>query len=350
MLVIVGSYADAAAPGVSAFAFDAASGLLQPQGTFAGIANPSFLLLHPNGRWLYTGSETSAAAGESPGTVWACRLSAKPWALTPLGSQQSGGDLPCHLALDQAGRWLLVANYGTGSVAVLPVLPDGSLGPASDIAQHQGSGPDAGRQEGPHAHSATWSPDERFVIAADLGIDALLVYRFDAAHGTLAPRHRVATRPGAGPRHMAFRPDGQQLYVANELDSTISAYAYDAATGALHETQTLSTLLPGAPANTVADLHLDAAGRHAYVSNRGDDSLAAFAIDRGGRLSLLAVRPCGGTTPRNFALVPGKRWAIVANQKSDSLSVLPLGSSGAVIGEPHSAVAVARPACVQLLD
>jgi 6-phosphogluconolactonase len=348
MHIVVGSYAAADAPGIYGFEYDPGSGALTPRGSFAGIINPSFVIMHPNRRYLYAVSETNAGDG-APGAVWALALQREPWALHPLNNQPSGGDAPCHLALDRAGRWLLVSNYSSGSVGVLPVAGDGSLGPLAELVQHSGNGPNSERQAGPHAHSATWSPDERFVVVADLGSDALVVYAFDQIRGKLSQQQRVAARPGAGPRHATFHPNGQLLYVANELDSTVSVYGYNAATGHLREHQTLSTLATGAPSNTVADIHFDANRRRVYVSNRGDDSLAAFAVSADGRLGLLAVRPCGGATPRNFALVPGGHMALVAHQDGDSLAFVPLGGDEQAIGEPQAAAKVARPTCVQIV-
>ena len=217
-VVYAGSYAVPEQPGVYAFTFDEATGTLSARGSFAGIANPSFIAVHPNRQWLYAVSETSMEQDGVPGAVWALGCTRAPWGFTPINQQASGGDWPCHLALHSSGRWLLVSNYASGTVGVFPILEDGALGEMSDLARHAGRGPHPVRQQGPHAHSTTFAPDERFAIVADLGLDALAVYAFDPAAGRLQAHAQVATRAGAGPRHMAFHPNGERLYVAKVGD------------------------------------------------------------------------------------------------------------------------------------
>jgi 6-phosphogluconolactonase len=349
-LVVVGNYADAAEPGVHVFHFDTETGALVVRGSCTGIDNPSFLTVHPNERWLYAVSETSEQDDGTPGSVWALRLEREPLAIEPINQQPSGGDSPCHVQLDRSARWLVVSNYGTGSVAVLPIQSDGSLGEITDIVQHEGKSVHPDRQAGPHAHSAAFAPDNHFVVVADLGIDQLLVYAFDSTAGKLGAHSQIDTRPGAGPRHMVFHPSGERLYVANELNNTVSVYDYDAASGALHERQTIDTLLPGAPENTVADIHLASSGRRLYVSNRGHNSIAVFDVKADARLEPVAVRSCGGAWPRNFALAPGNRFILVANQHSDKVSVLPLFPDSQAIGEPVGSAAVRRASCVQWVE
>ena len=332
-LLYIGSYAAADQPGIYAFTFDDATGELTRHGSFAGITNPSFLVMHPNGRWLYAVSETSQQDG-TPGEVWALRCIRESWSIEPINHRASGGDAPCHLEIDATGRWLLVSNYSSGTVGVLPILEDGSLGEMSDLIQHHGSGPNAGRQEGPHAHSATFTPDQRFAIVADLGIDALLVYAFDPVAGRLREHTRTATRPGAGPRHMAFHPNGKHVFVANELDSTVAVYSYDAAGGELHEEQIVDTLPPNAPENTVADIHVSSAGDRVYVSNRGHESIAIFQVGADGQLTQVAIRSCGGRWPRNFAISLDGGFLLVANQYSDDVVVLPVREGLEGLGAP----------------
>jgi 6-phosphogluconolactonase len=345
-LLIASGYAPATQPGIHAFRFDQESGALAPLGSCAGVANPSFLAVHPNGRWLYAVGETSQQHDGAAGSVWALRFEQTPWSIQTVHQRPSGGTWPCHLRLDAAGQWLLVSNYGSGSVAVLPVLADGSLGEVTDLVQHHGSSAHPQRQDGPHAHSATLAPGDRFAIIADLGMDQLLVYSFDSVAGRLGEHGHTSARPGAGPRHSVFHPSGQYLYVANELDSTVTMYAYDAARGALHERQTIDSVPPGAPENAVADIHIAPSGRRLYVSNRGHNSLAVFDVDTQGRLTLVAFRACEGNWPRNFALAPGGRFVLVANQYSDELVVLPLLAGSAAIGAPVARAAVAGAAYV----
>ncbi|MCI0394617.1 MAG: lactonase family protein, partial [Chloroflexi bacterium] len=206
------------------------------------------------------------------------------------------------------------------------------------------------RQERPHAHSTIFAPDNRFVIVADLGMDELLVYAFDSSAGKLHPQVQTATRPGAGPRHMVFHPGGRRLYVANELDSTVTVYHYEPNDGGLREQQRVDTLPPGAPENAVADIHLSPAGGRVYVSNRGHDSIAVFDVAPDGRLARIAVAPCGGQWPRHFTLAPGGRFILVANQYSDELVALPLLAGPEAIGPPVARAAVRQPSCVQFVE
>lgn len=341
--LLAGSYAAPDQPGIYAFLFDPATGALAARETFAGITNPSFLTVHPNGRWLYAVGETAEGADSPAGAVCALRFQQEPWRFELVNQAASGGDYPCHLQLDATGKWLFVANYGSGTLAVLPVREDGSLGEMSDMVRHEGSGPNAARQEGPHAHSTVVSPDNRFVIAADLGIDQLVIYQFDAANGRLQRHGHVETRPGAGPRHSTFHPNGRVLYVANELDNTVSVYEYDAANGMLRELETHSTLPEGAPENTVADIHLSPAGDRLIVSNRGHNSLALFDVASSGELTPGAIVSCGGDWPRNFAWSPDGGFVLVANQYSGDVAVLPANG----MGEAVARVDVPKASCVR---
>jgi 6-phosphogluconolactonase len=345
--VYISGYVSADQPGIHAFTFDATSGVLTPRGSYAGIAAPSFLIAHPNGRWLYAVSETSQQDGQ-PGTVWALRVSSsESWSIEPLNHQASGGDWPCHLAIDATGRWLIASNYASGSVSVLPILDDGSLGAMTAFIQHRGSGPHPERQKGPHAHSATFTPDQRFVIIADLGLDALRVYAFDSTAGTLREQTTTATRPGAGPRHLAFRPDGKHVFVSNELNNTVAVYAYDAASGTLSEQQIAETLPPDASESAVADIHVSPTGDRVYVSNRGHDSIAIFQVGSDGQLTPVAIRSCQGRCPRNFAIEPGNRFLLVANQESDEVAVLPVQDAPEAAGAAIARATVSGASCVQ---
>jgi 6-phosphogluconolactonase len=346
--VFVGSYASAEQPGIHAFHFDAASGALALRGTQAGIAFPSFVVVHPSGRWLYAVSETSTQQNGTPGAVWALEIASETGALRPI-NRQPAGDAPCHLEIDATGQWLVVSNYASGSVGVMPIGPNGALGATTELIQHHGHGPNPERQEAAHAHSARFAPDNRFVVVADLGMDELFVYAFDSSNGRRGAHARANARPGAGPRHLAFHPNGRHVYVANELDCTVSLYDYDAASGALHARQALDTLPAGAPETTVADIHITPAGDRVFVSNRGHDSIAAFDVGPDGRLEPRAIQPCGGGCPRNFALAPGGRFILVANQNSGGVAVLPLLPGAAAIGAPIARVEVPGASCIQFV-
>lgn len=348
-LLFVGSYSPAEEAGIYAFDFDSSTAALISQGSFAGIAKPSFLVPHPNGRWLYVVSETGLESDGRYGAVYAFHIDRDPLMIQAINQQSTDGDWPCHLSIDGSGRWLLAANYGTGSVAVYPIQTDGGLEEMAAFVAHQGQGPNQERQERAHAHSTTLTPDNRFVIVADLGIDQLVIYQFDEVSGGLLPHAITETRPGAGPRHCAFHPNGRRLYLANELDNTVTVYDYDGELGHLHELQTLDTLPPGAPENTVADIHISTSGNRVYVSNRGHNSVAVFAVDENGSLKSLGFPSCGGDWPRNFSLSPDGRFMLVANRYSNEISLLPVQAGGVELGERRAQVSVSEPSCVQFL-
>ncbi len=347
-LVFTGCYAVSGQPGLRAFDFDTHTGRLAPRGEYCGINAPSFLAIHPNRRWLYAVSETSQGADGVGGHVHALTFARFGDGVTfsPLNAQPSGGDWPCHLRLDPGGKWLMVTNYGSGSAAILPIRADGSLGEPSTLVEHHGKGIDPDRQEGPHAHSAIFTPDGKFAIVADLGTDALVIYRFN--EGGLEKIAETHTTPGAGPRHLAFHPNERVLYVTNELNGTISAYDY--LNGNLTERETLATLPENTTGNLVADLHFSRAGDRLYVSNRGHNSLAVFAVTPQGRLTRLALADCGGDWPRNFALSPDGGFLLVANQYSGDVVSLPLKPENGEIGAPLARFSLPRAACVLFVE
>ena len=347
VLVFASAYAAANQPAIQAFMFDEASGKLTPHGSFTGILNPSFTIVHPNGRWLYAVSETSQVSDGMPGGVCALSFERESFAMRLLNRQPSGGDWPCYLQLDRIGRWLFVANYGTGSVSVFPLQTDGSLGDMSAHVQHYGSGPNKQRQEGPHAHSVMLSPDNQFALVADLGLDQIVTYRFDPNAGKLSRQGETRTRPGAGPRHLAFHPNGKWLYADNELDSTVTRYDYDETSGTLFEKQSLSTIPADSPENIIADIHVSATGQRLYVSNRGHNSLAVYDIGGEGRLTLVSIPNCGGNWPRNFALAPNGKFVVVANQYSNEVCVLPVLEGAETLGAPVTRATVDGASCIQ---
>ena len=350
-------YGAADQPGIHAFSFDGTSGTLTPHGSFRGILNPSYVVVHPNRQWLYAASETAKEGDGQFGQVWSFRFTREPFALESMNHQTTDGDWPCHLRIDATGKWIIAANYGTGNAAVYPILDDGSLGAMTDFVQHSGTGPNAARQEGPHAHSSTFTPDNRFVIIADLGIDQLVIYSFDAATGKFG-RHSVAkSQPGAGPRHTIFHPNGKWFYAANELGCTVSVYEYDAVQGTLEEKQNISTLpsdaqvnaLPNGPETIVADIHISDSGKRLYVSNRGHNSIAVYDIQDDGSLSLVSIPSCGGDWPRNFALAPGGGFMLVANQYSNEVCVLPVLEGKEALGAPTARVSLQGASCIQFV-
>jgi 6-phosphogluconolactonase len=324
-LLFVGTYTDKESKGIYAFRFDAASNQLLPLGLVAETTNPSFLTTDANARFLYAVNELQKYKGEASGGVSAFAIDRDSGRLSLLNEVASGGADPCYLALDKSGHYVLVANYTGGSVAVFPVNKDGSLGASSAFAQHSGSGPNRERQEGPHAHWIETSPDNRFALAADLGLDEIVVYRFDSRNGSLTKNDPPFAKldPGVGPRHLSFHPNGRFAYVANELKSTITAFSYDGSRGALRKLGTVSTLPKGSSgANDAAEIHVHPSGKFLFASNRGHDSIAVFSIDpQGGELTLVQDVSTHGKTPRNFEIDPTGAFLFVANQDSGNIVV-----------------------------
>lgn len=309
--------------GIYRFSFDPEAGMAGPLELAAETANPSFLALHPDGAHLYAVSAIADFGGERTGAVSAYALDAASGALKLLNRQPSAGPGPCHLVVDPSGKTVLVANYGGGSIASLPIAADGSLGAPRSAIQHAGSSVNPRRQEAPHAHSINLDPGARFALVADLGLDQVLVYRFDAAQSTLAPHDppHASTAPGAGPRHLAFHPNGQYAYVINELDSTVTAFRYCAEAGTLTKIQAVTTLPDGwSGENYPAEVLVHPSGKFLYGSNRGHDSIAIFAVDGAtGQLSPTGHAASGGKWPRNFAFDPSGAWMVVGNQNSNNV-------------------------------
>lgn len=311
------------ADGLYVYRFDAESGALALQQEVADIPSPAFLALAPDGRTLYAVNEVTTIDGHDGGAVSAFARDPETGRLTYLNREASHGDDPCHLTVDATGTYVLVANYGSGSVAMLPVESDGRVKPASDTRQHAGSSAHPQRQQGPHAHSITPDPTNTFAFVADLGLDQILIYGIDVDNGRLTPHDPPFAKlhDGAGPRHLAFHPSSPIVYVINELDSTITTCRWDLVSGTLEPRQTVSTLPEGFDGdNTCADVHVNPSGTFLYGSNRGHDSIAIFAIDPiDGRLTPAGHQSTLGEEPRNFAIDPTGRFLLVANQNSDTI-------------------------------
>jgi 6-phosphogluconolactonase len=323
MLVYVGTYTSGESEGIYLYSLNLASGELKYVATTKEVKDPSFVVVAPSRRYLYAVNEIEEFAGKRSGAVSAFAVDQRTGDLKFLNQQPSLGGAPCYLDVDRSGRFVLVANYAGGNVAVLPIRGDGRLGEATDLKQDQGSSINTERQEAPHAHCIVLDPTNRFAYACDLGTDKIMSFRFDKRRGKLIPNQRpsVQAKPGAGPRHLTFRPDGKYAYVINELHATITAFALDRVSGNLAEVQTIATLPEGINvANTSADIHVSPDGRFVYCSNRGHDSIAAFAINpANGRLTLIAHEPTGGKTPRNFAIDPTGNFLLAANQNSNNI-------------------------------
>ncbi len=326
-LAYIGTYTGKSSKGIYVFRFDASTGKLTPMGLAAESNNPSFLAIHPNRRFLYAAIEVGDYAGQKSGAVAAYSIDHGTGKLTFLNQVSSHGAGPCHVTVDKTGKHVFVANYDGGSIAAFPIGFDGKLGDATAAIQHKGSSVNKERQEGPHAHCIKTSPDNRFALVADLGLDEVLVYRFDEAKGTLAPNDPPfgKTPDGAGPRHFAFSPNGKFVYVINEIKCTASTFAYDSKKGALHLLDTVSTVPAGytvTDKDSTAELRVHPSGKFVYGSNRGHDSIAVFAVDPAkGTLKPVEHVSTQGKTPRGFELDPTGSYLIAANQDSDSLVV-----------------------------
>jgi 6-phosphogluconolactonase len=326
-IVYIGTYTRTKSKGIYAYRFQPSTGRVSLIGLAAETPNPSWLAVHPSLKYLYTTneSEIKPAPGQ-PNTVSSFAIDRKSGALTFLNKVSAGGRGPCHVSVDRTGKTLFAANYGSGNVEAISILGDGRLGGSTAHVQHIAPLNRSGNPQSkllPHAHCVMASPDNRFLLATDLGLDQLFSYRLDAAKGTLAPNDppfaKVAA--GAGPRHLAYHPGGKFVYVINEYASTVIAFAYQAAKGALTEIQTVSTLPRGfSRKNTGAAIQVDRSGKFLYASNRGHDSIAVFAIDpKKGTLSLVETVPSQGMMPRSFSLDPTGGYLFAANQNENSI-------------------------------
>ena len=317
----------------------------------AETPSPSFLAVAPDGRCVYAVNEVESFGGKKGGGVSAFAVDAASGALSALNDGTSGGGSPCHISLDKAGRNALVANYGGGSVAVLPIASDGHFGEVSSFVQHEGSGGDPARQKGPHAHSINLDPANAFAFVADLGLDKVLVYKFNPTAGTLTANDPPAAKvaPGAGPRHFAFRPDGKFAYVINELNSTVTAFAYDPASGTLKEVETVSTLPKGfVGKNYPADVQVHPSGKFLFGSNRGHDSIVVYAIDpQSGKLAYVENEGEGVKNPRNFGIDPTGSLMLVANQDLDTIAVFRIDPATGALSPTRQTIRVPKPVCVK---
>jgi len=326
----VGTYtsAEGGGAGVRLTEYDPATGRITGTGTLTGVPDPSYLAVHPDGRTLYAVDE------RQDGAVTAVRLADR----KVLSARSTGGAAPCHLSVHTGGRWLLSANYRSGSVAVHPIDASGALGERTDLVAHTTPAPGPG-QQGPHAHQFTTAPDGGHVLAVDLGTDTVYSYRLDEDRGTLTEVARAHTRPGAGPRHLTFHPGGRHAYLANEVDDTVAVCAYEPATGRLTIGDPLPTGSSGGT-NYPAQFLVTANGSYAFLANRGHNSVARYAVeDAGARLRLLGTVPVAGDFPRQIAFSPDGRLLFAANQRSGTVSVFHVDAESGglrLAGEPFA--------------
>ncbi|HEY7312199.1 MAG TPA: lactonase family protein [Gemmataceae bacterium] len=348
--VYLGTYTGGKSKGIYRCELDLASGKLSEPMLAAETKNPSFLAVHPRHRYLYAVGELSGPKG---GAVSAFALDPKSGELKALNQKPSSGNGPCHLVVDRQGKSVLVANYGGGNASVLHIEEDGRLGERTAFTQHTGKGTDPGRQEAPHAHSINLDAANRFAVVADLGLDQVFVYRFDADKGSLAKNDPPSATlpPKSGPRHFAFHPDGRHAYVINEMANTVTAMNYDAEHGTLKPVQTVSTLPEGYKKSTsTAEVQVHPSGKFLYGSNRGHNSIAIFTIDeKSGELTPAGHQASGIKTPRNFGIDPTGQFLLVANQDGDSVLVFRIDPKTGALEATGAKVEVGKPVCVKFV-
>jgi 6-phosphogluconolactonase len=352
-LAYVGTYTTkTASKGIYAFRYDASSGKLEPLGVAAETEDPSWIAIHPNGKFLYAANE----AGKDS-TVSGFALDAKTGKLTLLNELPALGEDPCYISLDKTGKYLLVANYTSGNVVVFPLGADGKLGPATANVRDEGPlGPNKERQEGPHAHWIETSAGNRFAYVSDLSLDRVLIYKFDAEGGRLSnpdasqsDAFSAALPPGSGPRHLAFSHDGKFMYVLGELRSTVTTFANQA--GEKYRALQTVSALPAAFSrrNDAAEIALHPSGKFIYTSNRGLDSIAVFHVEGSGLLSLAANVRTGGKEPRHFSIDPSGNYLLAENQLSDTIVTFRIDQKTGALTPTGATLEVPSPVCVAFL-
>jgi len=365
LLVYIGTYTEAIrfgtgevfqgkGRGIHIYRMDPEDGSWKSYDTAEDIKNPSYLAFHPGRRYLYAVNELKSYQGEQSGTLSAFRVDPEDGRLHFINMMPTHGTDPCHVVVDGSGRYALVSNFASGSIAVLPIREDGGLEEASDVRRHSGSSLDPVRQAGPHTHSATLDASNRYVFVPDLGLDRLMIYRFDADKGKLEAHEQpwLETASGAGPRHFVLHPGGGFAYLINELDSTIVSMEYDGQRGRLRAIQTVSTLPESFEGNSsCADIQVHPSGRFLYGSNRGHDSIITFKIDpQSGRLNYLGHESTRGKTPRNFLIDPSARFLFAANQDTDNVVHFNIDPrSGRLAPSGHQTDAP-TPVCIKILQ
>ena len=352
--VYLGTYTGPKSKGIYSYRFNESTGRAASPAVAADTANPSFLAVSPDQRFLFAVNEESDYGGGKSGAVSSFAINHKTGKLTFLNQVSSRGPGPCYVSLDKTGHFVLVANYDGGSVAVFPVLHDGRLGQTSAFVQHSGHGVNPKRQEGPHAHCIETDHGDRYAIAADLGLDRLLVYHFDSRSGALTPNQPpfAEVKPGSGPRHFAFDPTGRFLYLVDEMGSTIYSFSYDSSQGVLRPLQNISSLPKSFQGeNDAAEIAVHPTGKFLYASNRGHDSIAVFAIDPV-KHTLTPVEdvPTQGKFPRSFGLTPDGAYMFVANQKSDNVVIFRIDQETGRLTPTGQSLKVTSPVCVKFVS
>ena len=354
-ILYVGTYTqgDGHGKGIYAYRYNASTGKTTSLGVAAETVNPSWVATDPSGRFLYAVNEVGNYQGPNSGGLSAFAVDQATGKLTFLNEVSTRGAGPCYVSVDHTGKYVLVATYDGGSVAVFPILSDGKLGAATAFIQHTGHGTNPERQEAPHAHSIVLTPDNRFAIVNDLGLDELLVYKFDSAKGTLTPNNPPFAKldPGAGPRHFALAPEGKFAYVINEMGRSVTTLTANLRTGVFHPIGSVSTLPRGFTGrNDDAEIEVHPSGRFLYASNRGEDSIAVFAIDPAkGTLRKIEGVPTGGKEPRSFAIDPTGKLLFAANENSDDAVIFRIDTRTGRLTQTGEKLDVPSPVCIKFM-
>lgn len=352
-VVFVSAFAAGEKGAIHAFRFDAKAGTLKPQHQTTDVQHPFFLVISPDGRFLYS-IDTDKFGGKEDEFVAAYSIKDRSGKLERLNQQSAKGTASCYLDIDSTGKTVVLANYSTGSVAALPVQTDGSLGEATSFVQHEGSSVNPKRQKAPYAHSIVISPDNRFALAADLGIDKVLIYRLDAATSKLEvndAQPSVSAEPGSGPRHLTFHPNGKSVYLINELKNTVTYFDYEPESGKLTTQQTISTLPADFEEVThTADVKITPNGKFLYGTNRGHDSIACYRIGDDGMLSLIKIEPSLGKGPQNLLITPDGQWLICANMPGNNVVVFKINADTGELTATGEPVTVPMASCIRWLN
>jgi 6-phosphogluconolactonase len=352
-ILYVGTFSVRGSQGIYAFVFNRAKRTLTPLQTVPSLESPSFVTIHPTGKFLYSVNRGKANVTDQGGSVSAYGIDPKTGRLNGLGHKSSYGEGPCYVAVDQTGKFLFVSHYGDGNLTISSLFSDGSIGNVTDSKKYSGNSVNAERQTSPHIHSSVLSPDNKFLYVMDLGTDKIYIYEFNPENGTLNPANtpEAYVIPGAGPRHFTLHPSGNFAYLAEELTSTVGVFSVDKATGALTILQDTVKSLPKNfnERNTSADIQTDPAGKYLYMSNRGANVISIFSIAADGTIKLIGHQSTGGQVPRNFLIDPKGEFLFAANQDTDTINIFQINPKTGLLKEIGKPISVPSPVCLKLL-
>jgi len=351
--LLAGTYTSGKSEGIYIYKFNSQTGEYSYVSTAKNVSNPSYLTVSPDEKYVYAVNENHNDK-QSGGEVTSFSFDKKTGTLTRLNQQPSAGNDPCYISITKSGKFVLVGNYSSGTASVLPVKKDGSLDTAISVIQHEGSGVNSERQEGPHVHSTVLSKDNNYVFISDLGIDKIMIYSFDTKKGNLtpAPTPYVEVEPGAGPRHFEFHPNNKFAYLMEEMSGSISVFAYKGK-GQLDLLQNISALPPDYIGSVgSADIHVSADGKFLYASNRGEsNTIAIFSINQqSGELSPAGHQSTLGKTPRNFNFDPSGNFLLVANQDSDNIIIFKRDKTTGLLSDTGKKIEIGNPVCIKWIQ